>query len=112
MTQPRDRSASGAILVNHRKTTTRVRLVGAIDSALRQQASESMGLALMGNLPVVLDASEATFVDSSGIAFVIQLSRAAREAGLDLSLYDPQDVLREILELVGASDVVGTTSEI
>lgn len=112
MTQLRDRSASGAILVNHRDSDTRVRLVGAIDSALRQQASESMSLVLMGGLPVVLDASQATFVDSSGVAFVIQLARAMREAGTDLSLYDPEGVLHSTLELVGLAGLVRTTQQV
>jgi anti-anti-sigma factor len=102
---------SGAIMVTHRPTDTRVRLVGAIDSALRQQASDSMGLALMGGRPVVLDASEATFVDSSGVAFVIQLARAMQEAGVDLSLYDPEGVLRSTLGLVGLAGLVTIADE-
>lgn len=109
MAQLRDRSASGAILVNHRATDTRVKLVGAIDSALRQQASTSMALALSGGKPVVIDASEATFVDSSGVAFVIQLARAMGEAGVDLSLYDPDGVLHSTLEIVGLDSVIRTT---
>ena len=108
MTELKDRTVSGAIVVNHRQVDTRVRLVGAIDSALRQQASDSMGLALMGGTPVVLDASEATFVDSSGVAFVIQLVNAMREAGTDLSLYDPEGVLRTTLDLVGLAEIVKT----
>ena len=108
MTELADRSASGSILVHHRSDGTYVRLVGAIDSALRQQASDSMGLALMGGLPVVLDASQATFVDSSGVAFVIQLARAMREADIDLSLYDPEGVLRSTLDLVGLAGLVKT----
>lgn len=108
MTELRDRAMSGAILVNHRQTETRVCLVGAIDSALRQQASESMGLVLIGRVPVVLDASETTFVDSAGAAFVIQLVHATQEAGVDLSLHDPAGVLRRTLELVGLADLLTT----
>ena len=111
MTDLKDRTMSGAILVTHRQTDTRVCLVGAIDSALRQQASDSMGLALMGGMPVVLDASEATFVDSSGVAFVIQLARAMQEAGVDLSLYDPEAVLRGTLGLVGLAGLVKIAPE-
>ncbi|MCL2848548.1 MAG: STAS domain-containing protein [Micrococcales bacterium] len=106
MTELKDRTMSGAILVSHRHAETRVCLVGAIDSALRQQASDSMGLALMGGTPVVLDASGATFVDSSGVAFVIQLARAMQEAGVDLSLYDPERVLLSTLALVGLAGLV------
>jgi anti-anti-sigma factor len=106
MTDLKEQILPGAIMVHHKDTQTRVRLVGAIDSALRQQASESMGHVLMSGLPVVLDASEATFVDSSGVAFVIQLARAMREAGIDLTLHDPEGVLRSTLELVGLAGLV------
>ncbi len=103
-----DQRPSSGISVTHRDDETRVRLVGAIDSALRQQASESMGLVLIGRVPVVLDASETTFVDSAGAAFVIQLVHATQEAGVDLSLHDPAGVLRRTLELVGLADLLTT----
>lgn len=101
MTDLHDRSAAGTILVESEGPVTCVRLVGEIDSALRQQASDGMGLALMAEQPVVVDASRTTFVDSSGLAFVLQLARAVGEAGLELRLRDPQRVLTDALEMIG-----------
>ncbi|WP_309133989.1 STAS domain-containing protein [Cellulomonas sp.] len=83
-----------------------VRLVGEIDAALRAEASASMGMALMSGLPVVIDATDATFVDSSGVAFVLQLHLAASEAGIPVTLRDPHRVLREVLDMVGLSVVI------
>ena len=101
MTDLHDRPTAGTIRVEAEGPDTCVRMVGEIDSALRQQASDSMGLALMAGQPVVVDASRTTFVDSSGLAFVLQLARALREAGLDLRLRDPQRVLGDALEMIG-----------
>ncbi len=80
--------------------STMVRLVGEIDANLRTQASDGMGLALLHGLPIVVDAERATFADSSGIAFVLQLYMAAREAGIPLTLRDPHGVLRDVLTAV------------
>lgn len=82
--------------------STVVGLVGEIDANLRTQASDGMGLALLHGLPIVVDAERATFVDSSGIAFVLQLYMAAREAGIPMTLRDPHGVLRDVLVAVRA----------
>ena len=82
--------------------STVVSLVGEIDADLRAQASDGMGLALMHGLPIVVDAEAATFVDSAGIAFVLQLYMAAREAGIPITLRDPHGVLRDVLTVVRA----------
>ncbi|MDM7830241.1 STAS domain-containing protein [Cellulomonas edaphi] len=96
--------AAGSIRVEAAPDVTVVRLAGEIDAALRAEASACMALALTSERPVVIDASEATFIDSSGIAFVMQLHHAASEAGIDVSLRDPRRVLREVLEIIGYSD--------
>ncbi|UZN03502.1 STAS domain-containing protein [Cellulomonas sp. S1-8] len=93
--------ADDEIRVEHRAGRAVVCLVGEIDASLRESASASMGIALMSGLPLLVDASAATFIDSSGIAFVLQLHLAASEAGVDLTLHDPHRVLRDLLEMVG-----------
>ncbi len=82
--------------------STVVRLIGEIDADLRTQASDCMGLALMQGLPIVVDAGGATFVDSAGVAFVLQLYMAAREAGIPVTLRDPHRTLRDVLAVVRA----------
>jgi len=89
------------IRVEHRDGRAVVRLVGEIDASLRESASASMGIALMSGLPLLVDATDATFVDSSGVAFVLQLHLAASEAGVPLTLHDPHRVLRDLLDVIG-----------
>ena len=95
-------SATDRIGVEVVDGSTVVSLVGEIDADLRAQASDCMGIALMHGLPIVVDASAATFVDSAGVAFVLQLYMAAREAEIPVSLHDPGHVLREVLSMVHA----------
>ena len=97
-------AAAGSIRIEADADATVVYLQGEIDAALRGQASESMAQALAADRPVLIDASAATFIDSSGIAFVMQLHHAAGETGIDVSLRDPRRVLRDVLEVIGYSD--------
>lgn len=94
------------IRVEHRGGRAVVCLIGEIDASLRESASAAMGLALMSGLPLLVDASRATFIDSSGVAFVLQLHLAASEAGLELTLHDPNRVLRELLDMVGLGEAI------
>jgi len=94
-------AATGAIRVETEGGSLVIVLVGEIDAALRGEASASMAQALITGWPVVIDSSLATFVDSAGIAFVLQLSRAASEAGIPVSLRDPHRVLTDVLEMIG-----------
>ncbi|GIG20845.1 hypothetical protein Cch01nite_15690 [Cellulomonas chitinilytica] len=96
-------AAAGTITVETQEGRTVVVLAGEIDAALREEASASMGLALINGLPIVVDSSPATFIDSSGLAFVLQLHLAAQEAGIPVTLRDPGRVVRDVLEMVGLS---------
>ena len=95
--------AAGTIRVDAQDTKTVISLVGEIDAALRDEAGACMGLALVRGLPVVIDSTLATFIDSSGIAFVLQLHLAASEERIPVTLLDPHRVLRDVLEMVGLS---------
>ena len=98
--------ADHQIRVEHRAGRAVVRLVGEIDASLREEASASMGIALMSGLPLLVDATDATFIDSSGVAFVLQLHLAASEAGIELTLHDPHRVLRDLLDMVGLGEAI------
>lgn len=80
---------------------TVVRMRGSIDESLRAQASAVMAHALGRSGPVVVDAGQVEFLDSSGLAFILQLVRAGREDGRAVVLRDPPDLLLEMLDLLG-----------
>jgi len=96
-----EHAPAGTIRVEAQEARTVIVFVGEVDAALRAEASASMGAALVTGLPVVVDSSQATFVDSSGMAFVLQLHHATAEAGIPLTLHDPHRVMRDVLDMVG-----------
>ena len=89
------------IQVHSGPSHTLVRLCGDVDATLRDEASAAMGQALGSSLPVLFDASDLRFIDSTGIAFVLQLRMAAREAGMAVSIWDPNRVVLDLLETIG-----------
>lgn len=93
--------------------TTHVVLRGEIDAALRDQASEAMVFVVTANNPVVADVADVTFIDSSGLAFLVQLHRLCAESGLDLELRDPSQNMVDLLEVLGMGEefTIGRTTE-
>lgn len=83
-----------------------IRLWGEIDHTLRPSASEAM-MALLGHDgPVVADLAHLTFIDSAGLAFLLQLQRWCADGGHRLVLSDPPVLLLDLLDAVGAGDSV------
>jgi anti-sigma B factor antagonist len=76
-------------------------LRGEVDAALRADASRAMVTVVSSDGPVTVDASEVTFIDSSGLAFLLQLQRVVTDAGRPLVLRDPTGIVRRVLALVG-----------
>ena len=94
-------AAAGTIRVEPADERTVIVLVGEIDAALRDEASMCMGLALVAGNPVVIDSTLATFIDSSGLAFILQLHRLGEESGLPVALRDPSPLVVDLLEMIG-----------
>lgn len=100
------------VTVDDDGTTTFVRMHGEIDPAVREEAGRAMGQALIAGLPVVVDLSKVTFIDSSGMAFLVQLHRACHSAELSCVLHAVPDNVREVLTLVGLDQVLGLRDEV
>lgn len=80
---------------------TLVRLVGEIDVALRDQAGAAMAFVVGQNRPVVIDVSQVGFIDSSGLAFLVQLHKMCLESDLPHVLRDPTPNLLDLLDMLG-----------
>ncbi len=103
--------AVGGITVAETAETTVAHLWGEIDDALREQASTALSRALTRDLPVVLDAGEVTFIDSTGIAFLIQFLRVGREEGLPVTLRNAPSLVTDVLQLLGLEDLFAEAAE-
>lgn len=101
-----DQADDGGIDIGESDGRAMVRLWGDIDASLRDQASAAMvDLARRGG-PYVVDVADVTFIDSSGIAFILQLHRLATEEGSTAILRDPPGLVTDLLELIGLTGAI------
>lgn len=85
-----------------------VRLWGEVDVALRRQASAALVRLLEHGGPYVIDVAGVTFIDSAGVAFILQLHWLAGEGGTHVVLLDPPTFLVEMLDLIGVPGSIPT----
>ncbi len=78
-----------------------VHLRGEIDASLRDAASRCMVAVVGCDGPVTIDTSEVTFIDSSGLAFLLQLQGVTTGARRAVLLRDPSGAVLDLLALVG-----------
>ena len=90
-----------SITVERTDDATLVVLRGEIDAGLRSAASDCMVGVIAAGGPVVVDTTEVSFIDSSGMAFLLQLHRVVSDAGRHVVLRDPSGIVTDLLALVG-----------
>ena len=97
-------AAIGGIRLHEDLSHSIVDMWGEIDGALRPEASAALARALDRDLPVVIDTSRVTFIDSTGIAFLVQFYTIGREEGLQVTLRNPPTVVSDVLAMLGVDD--------
>lgn len=97
---------TGGIALTERPSASVVTMWGEVDIALRNQASAALAGAFQRDLPVVVDASRVTFIDSAGIAFLVQLCRIGQDEGLQVTLHDPPTTIRDALRTLELDSLV------
>jgi anti-sigma B factor antagonist len=76
------------------------RLVGELDLSTAEQTAAELGPLFGASGDVVLDVSELTFIDSSGIRLLLQLHHALEDRGT-LVLRSPARHVANVLEIAG-----------
>ncbi|MCK6209641.1 STAS domain-containing protein [Georgenia sp. EYE_87] len=82
---------------------TRLVLSGEVDATLGAELTEAVTDAERVGLPVEIDARHVTFMDSSGVSM---LARLAHRTPGRLTLIQPPDVVRFLLEVTRIGEVV------
>ena len=85
---------------------TVVRLVGEIDLSLRERGAVALDAIRAAGRPVVLDLSGVTFIDSSGVSFLLQCRKACARDDLPFRVQDVPVGARRVLEVLGLTDVL------
>lgn len=91
-------------------STTFLVLAGEIDPALRGPAGRALAAALTGDRPVVVDLRDVTFIDSSGVHFLVQCRRACHQVSLDCTLRNVPASAMYVLDVLGLREVLGLDS--
>ncbi|MFC7407211.1 STAS domain-containing protein [Georgenia alba] len=99
-------SGSVHVMVSHART--RLVLSGEIDAALADDLADAIAESERAGHPVEVDARHVTFMDSSGVSI---LARLASRAPGRLTLIQPPDVVRFLLEVTRIGDLVDVVEE-
>ena len=107
----RDGSAAGGISMDVSADRSRVVLWGEIDGALRGEASGVLARALERELPVVIDLADVSFMDSTGIAFLVQFCTIGADEGIAVEVRQPPELVRDVIEMLGIAELLGLAPE-
>ncbi|GAA4419228.1 hypothetical protein GCM10023169_09690 [Georgenia halophila] len=99
---------SGSVHVMVSQERTRLVLSGEVDVALSSELGEAVTEAERAGLPVEIDARHITFMDSSGVSV---LARLARRTPGRLTLIQPPDVVRFLLDVTRIGEVVDVVDD-
>ena len=105
---PSTGAESGSVHLMVSPVRTRLVLSGEIDVALSAELTEAVAEAEQAGTPVEIDARHVTFMDSSGVAL---LARLAHRAPGRLTIIQPPDVVRFLLEVTRIGDVVDVVED-
>ena len=94
-------SGTGEIAVIETPDLTTVRLSGEVDASLREDADEAWERLVRRELPVVVDCTDLTFIDSSGLGFVIRCGDRGQILGLPVTLVAPSPLVLRMLMVLG-----------
>lgn len=89
-----------------------LRLQGELDMATAVELRRAVADAISGApLVVILDLSELTFIDSTGIGVLLGSSHKAREAGCSFVVRSPSRSVRKALHLTGVDQALDIESD-
>ncbi len=78
-----------------------IAVYGEIDLMVRQNAAPLCRAVFERALPVVVDATDVTFVDSAGMSVLVRLARDAEAGGYPIVLRNAPWMLKELLTVTG-----------
>lgn len=105
--RPRDRPGSrpSPVDVSYGGGIASVRLRGEVDASSTDDLTGAATEVLAAAVPVVVDLADVTFLDSVGVSFLVRLATEASEQGRTVTLRAAPPAVREVLALVGATDI-------
>lgn len=100
-----DEHGSGMALVAEAERSV-VRAWGEIDLSVRRTVGEMCQAVAARKLPLVIDARDVTFIDSTGMSVLVRLARDAEAGGYPVVLENAPWMLRELLTITGVDQLL------
>jgi anti-sigma B factor antagonist len=100
------RSSAFRLATAREGATTVVAAVGTLDIATVGQLESVVTEALAQDSPVVLDLSEVSMCDSTGLGAMVRLFRQAQAVGQPFTLRNPRRHVADVLAMTGINKVV------
>ena len=88
-----------------------VRIAGEVDLACAESLAQAFGLALATLRPVVVDCSQITFMDSTGLQAFAKARLLADEGLVELQLSSVSEPVMRVLELSGMTSLFNIATE-
>lgn len=101
---------AGSILVEELAHASVCHLRGDVDANLRAEAGSAMRRMVERQRPIVIDVSGVTFIDSSGLAFLIVCAQTGARDGTRVRLVDPPGIVLDLLDVAGATGMFDISS--
>lgn len=100
------------VSVEDRTEATLVRVQGVVDALSLSDVSSGLAEAQRGSVPVIVDLSEVTFMDSRGLGALLAANERSREGAAPLRIHSPSDAVRRLLDVSGVGDVLVEVPEL
>ena len=95
------------VQVELRPTALYLRLVGEFDIAAMQEFEEAVGqIELQGSEQVVIDLRRLNFIDSTGLAAIVEVWRHSSEDGVNVAVLQGPEQIRRTFEISGLDRVL------
>jgi anti-sigma B factor antagonist len=90
-----------------------ISVTGEVDLATAPELERSLGDALTrpGATGVSVDLSKVAFMDSAGLRVLVTALRAAEDGQRTLTLHEPHQQVRRIIEIAGLGEIFGLGNE-
>jgi anti-anti-sigma factor len=86
-------------------------LIGELDLPAADASYEEIDAAARDSGALVLDLSQLTFIDSSGLRLVVRLNVSAGEGAFTLSIVQGPENVQQVFEIVGLLDALPFLSD-
>ena len=87
--------------------TRTVQVAGEVDVSCAAELRGQLDAAAQEGLDTLVDLSNVSYVDSTGIGVLVGAATTAREAGRGFAIANPQPPVRRVLDMLGVSADLG-----